>query len=514
MDFPTRKLLNEIARLKAQAIRQNQSVAQKYQKYRSDPVGYARDVLKVTWWPKQIEIAEALCKPPYRVLVKASHSVGKSHLGGGLVNWLYDTRNPGVVLTTAPTARQVRDILWKEVRRQRGDRGGFPGPTNPRLSDSAIHFAHGFTARNATSFQGQHEAGTFLVFDEAVDVRDEFWDAAETMCQGQDYCWLVMFNPTDTSSRAYREEQSPPGTWTVIDIPATAHPNITAELAGRPPPYPQAVRLQWLADKLAKWSERIPVDDRQDGDIEFPAGSGQWWRPGPLAESRLLARWPASGSGVWSDRLWSMAECAILDAPRTEYPEIGADIARFGSDMTEIHVRCGGVSLHHESHNGWSTDQTAGRLKQLCREWADWQTARLPRHSAPVDPLGIAVKIDDDGVGGGVVDQADGYQFLGLSAASRALDPEDYPNRRSELWFAVAERARRGQLCLACLPADVRAELKRQAMAPRWKVNGMGQRVVEPKDDTRETLGRSPDSIDSMNLAYAPVSEIGVASWL
>lgn len=507
-------LLTERVRLLEVRVRENRRTKADLQKYRYDPAGYARDILKVKWWSKQVEIAEALCKPPYRVLVKASHSVGKSHLAGGLVNWWYDTRNPGVCLTTAPTARQVRDVLWKEVRRQRRARPGFPGPKIPRLEDSADHFAHGFTARDATAFQGQHEAAVLLIFDEAVGVGAEFWDAAESMVQGAEYGWLAIFNPTDTTSRAYIEEQAAGDRWTVIDIPAPDHPNIEAELAGEKPPFPQAVRLGWLKDKLEQWGARINAEDATAEDVEFPKGSGQWWRPGPLAEARLLARWPAVGCGVWTDRLWSMAESSLLDCSPNDIPEIGCDVARFGEDWTEFHVRCGPLSLYHEARNGWGTNQTAARLKSLCREWATWATSRREDGLEAIDPKKIVVKVDDDGVGGGVVDQSGGYFFHGLSAAAVALDKESYPNRRSELWFAVSERARRGELSLARLPKADRTELKRQAMAPRWKLDAQGRRVVEPKDDTRKTLGRSPDGLDALNLSYAPLPGPGVAEWV
>jgi hypothetical protein len=132
----------------------------------------------------------------------------------------------------------------------------------------------------------------------------------------------------------------------------------------------------------------------------------------------------------------------------------------------------------------------------------------------PVRPQEIVCKIDDDGVGGGVVDQGHDYAFHGMSAQNVALDKENYPNARSERWFAVAERAKLGNLSLARLPAEVRIELKRQAMAPTWKVDALGRRVVEPKDDTRETLGRSPDGMDAVNLAYAPLGGLAVAEWV
>jgi hypothetical protein len=48
-------------------------------------------------------------------------------------------------------------------------------------------------------------------------------------------------------------------------------------------------------------------------------------------------------------------------------------------------------------------------------------------------------------------------------------------------------------------------ELKRQALAPTWKVDGQGRRVVESKDETKKRIKRSPDDMDALNLAYAPV---------
>lgn len=483
----------------------------------SDPCGYASKVLKVEWWGKQREIAEALLKPPHRVLVKASHGVGKSHLAGGIVNWFYDSFDPSAGMTTAPTARQVRDVLWKEVRRQRRGRPGFSGPKIPRLESSAFHFAHGFTARDSTAFQGQHEESILIIFDEAVGVGREFWEAAESMMQGARAFWLAIFNPTDTSSAAYQEEQEAleSGRWHVIDIPATSHPNIAAELDGREPPYPQAIRLGWLNDKVAKWCDPLKLGDQLATDIEWPPKSGKWWRPGPLAQARLLARWPSIASGVWSDALWAAAEAARLETgAETLLPEIGCDVARFGDDWTEIVVRCGPVALHHEAHNGWDTAQTTGRLKELCREWAAWASRHRPPQAAAIKPEQILVKIDDDGVGSGVVDHAAGWNWVGLSAASKAVDTEDYPNRRSELWFATADRARRGELDVSQLSAESRRELKRQAMAPKWKLDNAGRRVVEKKDDTKDTLGRSPDGMDALNLAYAPAAADDVAAFV
>lgn len=476
-------------------LRRRRAILSPYAKYQTDPEGYARDVLGVTWWSKQAEIARSLITPPYRTLVKACHTVGKTHLSGGLVNWFFDSYSPSITLTTAPTARQVRSLLWKEVRVQRKGRGGFPGPKMPRLEWGEHYFAHGFTATDGESFQGHHGEHMFFVFDEAVGVDSVFWETTESMFAGEGHAWLAIFNPTDTSSQAYAEEES--GNWHVISLSVLEHPNIAAELQGLPPPFPSAIRLARVDTLIRKWCRRVEGQPKIS-DVEWPPESGEWWRPGPIAESRLLGRWPSDKTnGVWSDGIWQ--SCVSLILPEGDYPiEIGCDVARFGDDYTAIHVRRGPVSLHHESVNGWSTSETAGRLKML---------AGIYGQPIGQDPKKVLIKIDDDGVGGGVVDQADGYTFVGLSGASKALDPEGYPNRRSELWFSVAERAEAGDLSLIKLPPDTLRELKRQAMAPKWNPDSQGRRVVEPKDVTKKLIKRSPDDMDALNIAYSAIVE-------
>jgi hypothetical protein len=469
-------------------------------RYRHDPVGYAREVLHIQWWARQVEIAEALLRPPHRVLVKAGHAVGKTHVAAGLVNWWYDANEDGVVLTTAPTCRHVRDVLWKESRRQRGRRGGFTGPKVPRLQDQPDHFALGFTATSAAAFQGLHERAVFIVLDEAVAIDADIWQAVDSMAMGDRFGILALCNPTDTASEFYRREQQ--GGWHVIHVSALDHPNIERERRGLAPHFPAAARLAWLEQRLEEWCTPV-AGAPQAGDIEWPPRSGRYLHPGPLAEARLLGRWPSASAGVWPEALWLAAEALMLDPSPEEAPEIGCDVARFGDDSTAFHVRRGAVSLYHESVNGWSTTQTAGRLKELAREYAAAVNRQRPRGTAALVPQQIAIKIDDAGVGGGVVDQSEGYRFIAVNSSARARRDEDYPNRRSELWFDVAERARQGQLSLARLPAEIRLRLKTQALAPTWKLDALGRRTVEAKERTKSRLGRSPDDMDALNLAFA-----------
>src|SRR5262245_11699669 len=111
-----------------------------------DPVDYARHVLKVDLWSVQVDIARALRRPPYKVLVKSAHSLGKTFLAAVLVSWWFDTYpDNSAVITTAPTARDVRDLLWREVRVLRGrvGLGYFRGNHAPELWENDNHFAKG-----------------------------------------------------------------------------------------------------------------------------------------------------------------------------------------------------------------------------------------------------------------------------------------------------------------------------------------------------------------------------------
>ena len=517
-----------LSRLKKRLHRLEQAKKKKADlaQYRNDPVGYAKDVLGITLWEGQKRAARLLLEPPWKVQVKASHSVGKTHLAAVLTSWFFFTRpNNSAVITTAPTLREVRDLLWTEVRMQsRRARIDLPnlfiGRTAPEMRSSEDHFAKGFTAAKDVSFQGRHFKHMMFVFDEAVGVRHEFWEVMKSMfVPGGEHFWLCIYNPTDTASQAYAEcfavgfGGAP--AWNVISLSSLDHPNLKASLSGTPMPYPSAVSREQFEGWLADWAEEVPETSVEpDRDFEWPPGSGKWYRPGPLMESRALGRWPSAGTyGVWSDALWALAcEKITPNYPNNELPVIGCDIAFQGDDFTEMHVKWGKYSRHHERHNGWLEDRTAGRLKQLCSEWADRANDARPPQAAKIKPQDIPVHYDGDGRGGGLTTHKGDYKFIPICASSTAYETSRYPNRRSELWFNVALMTRKRLVNLSFLPADMRERLRRQAMAPTWSVNAQGCCVVEPKDKTKARLKHSPDGMDAVNLAYAPAVEFEAPS--
>jgi hypothetical protein len=63
----------------------------KANEFADDPLGYCREYLGVKLWDKQREIIEKLMTPPYQVLVRAGHNVGKTFVAACLASWFYDS---------------------------------------------------------------------------------------------------------------------------------------------------------------------------------------------------------------------------------------------------------------------------------------------------------------------------------------------------------------------------------------------------------------------------------------
>ena len=81
---------------------------------RGDPVWFFEKVLGRKPYDRQIEIIEAVRDNP-EVAVKGCHGLGKDWTVAGLVLWFVCCHKPSICITTGPTDRQVRGILWKEI---------------------------------------------------------------------------------------------------------------------------------------------------------------------------------------------------------------------------------------------------------------------------------------------------------------------------------------------------------------------------------------------------------------
>lgn len=535
------KHLREIARgrascadlVKAQVHRENPPML----KYAGKPSLYAEEVLGMKQWAKVAEIMDSVEKPPYRTLVKSGHKVGKTHSAAALINYWFDVYDPGVVVTTGASYEAMLDTVWSEVRMQRTVAGlpdYFIGPVAPEMKTSPNHWAKLFSVNQQTAFQGKHRPCMLFVFDEAVGIVSGMFTVAQSMFKPEPgFAWICFYNPTDPSCPVYTQEQQTDAfgrpKWNVFTLSSLEHPNIVkqrearargVELFSRDLPIPNAVSISQIDEWVKDWCLPIDPASRIATDFEWtwPDGSKSWWRPQMDWEARCMGSWPTSAtSSVWSDYLFNQVARAVGVAPLYTLPELGADVARFGDDRSSIHARWGSLSLSHGARQGLRTTEMTGWVIETATELAQLVNERRKNERAG-RPIVIAqeipLKIDDDGVGGGVVDQLfeQGFNVIPVGAGSVPQDPARYLNKRSELWFTTVRRAIEGGVAFcelgsdgiaySRLDTDAVSRLKLQAMAPKWKLGPKGHRVVEKKADTKAKLGFSPDDMDAMNLAY------------
>jgi hypothetical protein len=483
--------------------------------YADDPVGYTRNILKSDLTPDQETILCHLLKPPCIVNVPSANDTGKTYLAACAVNWWYDSFNPGACYTLAPRLEHLVTNLWAWVRilRRRSGLGGLK-PSAPLMTDGPEHIAAGITAAKGESFKGRHIGRKLFVLEEAVGISAMYHDELPTMVDSGDAI-LYIYNPTSTTSRMYLEDnRGREEGWHRFPLSALNHPNIIAELDGKPRPFPGAMSVFMLQRMIKLACEPIAEDEKIATDFRFPPEpypGGQWYRPGSWFQARGLGQWPESGSGVWSEVLFDACLAGEQPAfPLHHLPEIGVDCALGkGDDFHAIVARWGPVALWHEASNTMEPAAIFKRilrvtnlLAQMVNEERD--KAFGPGRVPPLDPKRIPIKIDDDGVGGSLCSflRDQGYNAIGIGAGCKASDENDWPRKRDELWFRAADAAKLRGVYLGALTADTLKLLREQLLAPEWDLDARGRRCVEPKEETKEKLGRSPDSADAFNLCW------------
>jgi hypothetical protein len=484
--------------------------------FRNNPVGYAEKILGIhSLTADQKEILGLLHVPPCRVMVPSGHNTGKTFLAGIAVNYWYDSFDPGCVLTLGPQGKALKETVWGEVRRQRaraGLRDDFIGPAAAEMRTSTDHWAMALTAAKDSSLTGRHFPNMLFLIEEACGVDAIWWQVVTTMFDPSlHHAWLAIFNPVDTTSHAYQEdirsdEESGAPRWHRRPLSSLTHPNVVSQLKGGPKLVPNAVSLEQVNEAVRDCCEPLATGDPpRKTDVEWPPGSGRWHRPGPVFQARWQGVWPESSSGVWSPALWEACLGQSVPFDWRQKPEVGCDCALGkGDDYHAIHARLGPVSFLHETSNTMSPTRIFGRLKEVCEEAADRYNSLRHKNVKPLSPQEVLIKLDDDGVGNAVGDflRQAGYLVVCIGAGTKALDPMKYGRRRDELWFHVAELARVGLVNVNLLDRASKGRLRQQLLAPTWDMDQAGRRCVEPKDDTKEKLGRSPDDADAMGLCY------------
>ncbi len=396
-----------------------------------------------------------------RVAVRACHGVGKTAGAAQVALWFLITRPNSRVITTAPTWAQVAQLLWREIRaRVRhahliGQALDLPSPTTTKLEIGEEWFALGLSTNEPERFQGHHAEELLLVVDEASGVDESIFEAAEGFLTGENAHVLLIGNPTKIGGQFHRCFTTERADWHTLHIGVFDSPNYTGEQVpnrvGRALP-----RATWAQERAAAWGEASP-----------------------MYQVRVLGQFPETGEdNVIS--LYVAEQAQQRDLPPERPVVIGCDVARFGDDETVIAVRQGQRVRIVEHYHGRDTTHTAARVQHWA---AQYERSR--------------VVIDDAGVGGGVTDQlrANGIEVAAFQAGGKARQPLKFPNRRCELWFEAAAQ-------LEDIDLDSDEQLLADLTGPTFTYDVKLRRVVEPKDRTKQRLGRSPDRADAVLLTF------------
>ena len=161
-----------------------------------NPLEFAKDILRVELWSKQEEVLSALFENR-RVAVKSGNGLGKGYCAAVAVLWFLYCHDPAIVLSTAPTFRQVWHVLWRQIRRlyRRAPDvlGGKILDTRWELADD--RYAIGLSADTADQFQGFHSPNMLIVVDEAEGLSDEIYEAVEAVMTSASPRLLLIGNP-------------------------------------------------------------------------------------------------------------------------------------------------------------------------------------------------------------------------------------------------------------------------------------------------------------------------------
>lgn len=446
----------------------------------ADPVWWIREVLGHEPWRKQVEIIESV-RDNRTTAVKSCHAAGKSFTAGDVALWFLYSHKPSIVLTTAPTDRQVKGILWKEIRTsfQRAKRplGGTILTQELKLDED--WFAWGFTAPDydPDRFQGFHEIYILVVADESSGVSDEIFEGIDGVLTSEQARLLMIGNPTNPTGRFARAFKSP--NTNKISIPAFETPNFTefgitdldiientweAKITGDLPA-PFLVTPRWVSERLDEWTH-----------------------DSPLYTAKVLAQFPQAGDDTLIPLHW--IEAAVdRKLARVSPAEIGVDVARYGSDETVIMLRQGPVARLLKTMPMSSTMTVAGEVIKALRETG----AKI-------------AKVDAVGLGAGTYDRIEeqGHPVEEMQSGAASSDPERFANTRAEWYWGLRTRFESGDIDI-----ENDAKLISQLSNIKYKINSRGQILIESKEDMKKRGISSPDRADTLMLAFGRMPRKG-----
>ena len=486
--------------------------------YRDDPLGFVKDILADSGTPyaKQEELFNALVSDKRRVSVVGCNSSGKDWAAARAILWWIETRPKAKVIVTGPTLRQVKEIVWKELRAAHAAaKHRLAGKVRVGEYDAGPdRVGLCITSNSQHNLQGFHSPELMVIVTEAQGVKQPYFEALKRLNPKK---MLLLGNPLSLTGEFYDSHHGKSPLYERVSISAYDSPNV---IEGRLDALPGLVtpedieehRLDWGADSplyIASVLGQFPaaLEDSLTSRVHVDAAIQRWRResdapsagdlgtPLPSAGGERERSDARGGEGPASRRadplpnpLPQTGEGTIPLIPPSDGPHLnmpwrmGVDVARFGNDKSVICLRRGDRVERIISFERKDTMRLADEVREIA------ETLRIP-----------AVFVDETGVGGGVVDRLKQLRVpvIGVEGGGRAPRPAQFADMRAEVFWEVARRLREGQMSLP--PDD---ELAGQLLAQRYDISSAGRIHLESKATLRRQGVPSPDKADALALAF------------
>lgn len=432
--------------------------------WKANPVQFVRNVFQCEpdLWQQDVLMKFATNQ---RIAMQASKGVGKSTtLAWCIWNFLLTRPHPKIAITSI-SADNLRDGLGAELSKW---------ILKSKLLQSTFEVtktkifakAHPETwfcsfrsysksadpSQQANALAGLHADYILFVIDEVGGVGDSVLATAEAaLASGVESKLLIAGNPTQTSGPLWRASTSEATLWHVVKI------NSDPDSPVRSP----RVSEKWAREQIEKYG--------RDND----------W-----VKVNVFGEFPSSSFNtlLGPDEVQAaMKRTYRLEQFDFAQKRLGVDVARFGSDFTVIFPRQGLVAYQPVEMQGARSNEIAARIMAAKSKWES--------EVEFIDGTG--------GYGSGVIDslmQA-GQTPQEVHFSGRPID-QRYFNKRSEMWFLMAEWIKRG----GAIPNH--PQLQKELTAPTYTFQN-GKFRLEEKAQIKERLGFSPDFADALALTFA-----------
>lgn len=280
--------------------------------------------------------------------------------------------------------------------------------------------------------------------------------------------------------------QIKPQVWLDIIQPALSDRLGWAMFIGTPAGINLFSELFYKAEALPDWhAARFTVYDTHSLD---PIEVDRLRRD--MSETSFAREYLCDFSAAGDDQLISLTDAEhgatrvyttkdVEGAPRV----LGVDPARFGDDRSVIMKRQGLQAFDPIVYRGIDNMELAARVAAHIEAWA---------------PDAVFI---DSGAGAGVIDRLRQleYDVIEVPFGGRAVNPNQFINRRSEMWWSMREWLEQG----GAIPNDT--SLKSEMATPIYWFDAAGRKVLESKDEIKKRLqgGGSPDLADALALTFA-----------